>query len=273
MKLIFIISIMLLSGCVSPPDTSMLVKGKIEPSSLSSDQNVISSKNGLLANNLSGIIGMACLPDNDGKCNTERPDLTASPCLTNTAKVALKLNADPSPIRHFLMNNQTQVSGNAASLINLSISSNEVKEVTVSIVATAIAQDPSDMNDGFPGRVKLAECLSDKIELANVSHVYWIKSANVISVKTVSYKEVANTAGLTFSGFGLGGKVYNRVGEETTDFLIGLDIKNIDLPKLMVTNNGGNGKPAIFRSRTTRELPRIEDVNTFPDAKNVFDFE
>jgi len=269
MKKYALISIIGLCGCVSIPDTSIPIQSKIEASNIIPDQNVISSKNGLLANNLSGIIGSACIPDKQGRCNMSDPKLTASPCLTSTAKVALKLSADPSPIRHFLIDNKTEVSSNAASLIDLNVTNNEVKEITVSVIANAIAQDPTDMNDGFPGRRQLAKCLDDKIELYGINHVYWIKSANVISVKTVSYKEVTGAGGLTFSGFGLKGKVYNRVGEETTDFLIGLDIKDIDLPNLTVSNVGDNVNPIIIRSRE-RTLKSIEDINSFPNVKNAF---
>lgn len=258
MKPTLLMAALFLTGCAAQlPNTSLTLQPQIDTNNFFDDRGVISSRNGLLAENLTGIIGAICVPDSEHKCDNS---LTASQCLAQTSKVTLKSVVDKTPKRHFLVNSKTEIKGNA-NVFNLNTSNDQLKEVTVSVLAVAQASDSTNGKGGFPGKDEIAKCLAEEQDIKGVDKVLWIKAANIISVTSQAYQVVANSAGVTLTGLGFEGKTYNKTGEEITDLLIGIDAREITLPNVETGNN-------VPRSRTRHREP-AEDVNQYPSVQGT----
>lgn len=243
--LIFSISV---SSCVSQqlPDSSLVVLDNIQAGTLSSGYgSIIDSNGGLLARNLTSILGTICIPDEKGNCDVK--SLLVRQCLAPNSKVEVVPDFNITPKDEFLINKNTKIEGKVLST-GVNIENDEYLDVKISVIA--IARIANDELNGFPGKYVIKKCVSEQTEQPHISKVYWVNAANIIIKTTDRYKKVSSVGDITLTGIGVSGNTYNKIRQGKTDVLLGLDLREVVLP----SSDGMN----IY---TTRSMNRYLSFN------------
>jgi hypothetical protein len=187
--------------------------------------SIISSKNGIIATDISRVPGTLCVPAASGLCDSS--GFISGQYLSAGAKVSVAATTTTQPNYQSLLDNSYTGSMNVP-FVSPSGSDETYDDVKATIVATATIDD-SAPNAGFPGVAAVKAALLNAGINANVPAVYWISAANTISVSRDTYTKVTSSAQVTGTGFGANGSTYNYGGITQESVWIGIFAHKIDL--------------------------------------------
>jgi hypothetical protein len=212
-----------LAGCVPQlPQNDVIPIDEIPTFDASA---IISSKNGIIATDISRVPGTLCVPATSGLCDSSGfipgQYLSAGSTITMAATTSTQPNFDS------LLDNRYTGTANVPFLAG-SGSDETYDEVKATTVATATIADGAP-NSGFPGVAAIRTALQNAGLDPNVPVVYWISAANTISVSRDTYTKVNSTAQVTGTGFGANGNTYNYGGIIQESVWIGIFAHKIDL--------------------------------------------
>lgn len=180
---------------------------------------IISSANGLLSEGISKVPGSICRADPaTGKCDLN--GLAPSQCIMQDSKIEVKPIANPSPSYHSLIDSNYTSSINVP-FISPTSSSQVIEEVKASISGTASIRSIST-DSGYPGIDGIKACLLHMYGPGEYGTVYWISSANIISVTKTSFRKVNNAMDVVGTGFGAKGMTFNSNGTNEDSIWVGI---------------------------------------------------
>jgi hypothetical protein len=212
-----------LAGCVSQLPQNDVIPINAIPTFDSSA--IISSKNGIIAADISKVPGTLCVPAASGLCDSS--GFLPGQYLSSGATVTVAATTSTQPNFDSLLTNQYS-GGGSVPFLSASASDETYDEVKATTVATAtIAENAS--NGGFPGVPAIQAALKNAGLNANTPVVYWISAANTISVSRNTYTKVNSTAQVSGTGFGANGGTYNYGGIIQESVWIGIFAHKIDL--------------------------------------------
>ena len=211
-----------LGACNQMPNTTYPVNS-IPPFN---SATIISSKAGLLAVDIAKIPGAICIPVvRDGKDRCEAEGFLPAPLRANGATIEVVTSTNTTPQYHSLINKQYNAGANVP-FVSATVSDDVLDEVTATILATAKFSDQSP-GYGYPGDGAVAQRVGNRESLG---YVYWIASANIISVNVRQYAKVSSVANVTVTGVGLNGKTYNGSERDSQEIWIGVDARRVPVP-------------------------------------------
>jgi hypothetical protein len=241
----------LVGACNQLPPTSAFSINAVPVFDASS---IVSSKNGLLAVDISKIPGAVCVPDSQDKCTSDgflpAPSRSAGSTITVTAAT------DTTPKYHSLIDNRYNVTA-AVPFVNATVSDNIYNEVTATILATATFSDNSP-NSGYPSIDQIRTALQQVGRPATQGYVYWLSAANVISVAVKQFTKVESAANVTVTGVGINGSTYNSATQDGQSVWIGVFAHRIDLTPVPSPPSAiAVQSPSELGGRQLRNLPPI----------------
>ncbi len=212
-----------LTGCVSQlPQNDVIPIDSIPTFDASA---IISSKNGIIASDISRVPGTVCVPAASGLCDSS--GFLPGQYLSAGATVSVAATTSTQPNFDSLLDNSYSGTANVPFLA-ASGSADTYDQVQATTVATATIADGAP-NSGFPGVAAIRTALQNAGLNANAPFVYWISAANTISVSRDTYTKVNSTAQVTGTGFGANGSTYNYGGIVQESVWIGIFAHKIDL--------------------------------------------
>lgn len=239
-----LVSASLIGACAQLPTTNAIGINTKPVFELSS---IVSSKNGLIAVDLTKIPGAVCVPDNQGKCDSD--GFLPAPVRSSGSTIAIVASTDTTPKYHALIDNKYS-GGGSVPFLTASGSSDVYDEVTATILATATFSDSSP-NAGYPSIEQIRSALQ-QVGRANVPYVYWLSSANVISVTKKQFRKVESTANVTVTGIGINGSTYNSSARDDQTVWIGIFAHRIDLNPPSAPQAPTIGGPRTLSGREAR---------------------
>ena len=186
---------------------------------------IISSKNGIIATDISRVPGTLCVPAASGLCDSS--GFLPGQYLSAGAMVNVAATTSTQPNFDSLLDNQYNGNGNVP-FLSASASDETYDEVKATTVATATIAGGTS-NGGFPGVPAIQAALKNAGLSPSTPVVYWISAANTISVSRNTYTKVNSTAQVTGTGFGANGGTYNYGGIIQESVWIGIFAHKIDL--------------------------------------------
>lgn len=254
--LLIVLIMICIMGCQQLPDRQGINLNAIP--SLETG-TIIPSANGLLSEGIGKVPGSICVVDSStGKCDLN--GLAPSQCILQGSEVEVKPIAHPTPAYHSLIDNQYS-SSISVPFINPSNSSQVVEEIKASISGTASIKSVGG-DRGYPGIDGIKACLLRMYGPGNYGTVYWISSANIISVTRTGFTKVSNSMDVTGTGFGANGKTYNSNGTSQDSVWVGI------LPHKI--NVGQVSAPIVARSQasvvSSENMTTVIDTTTEPPA-------
>jgi hypothetical protein len=234
------LSFVTLAGCVSQlPQNDVIPIDSIPTFDASA---IVSSKNGIIASDISRVPGTICVPAASGLCDSS--GFVPGQYLSDGATVGVTATTTTQPNFDSLLDNRYTGTANVPFLSG-SGSAESYDEVKATTVATARIADGAP-NAGFPGITVIRTALQNAGLNPNVSSVYWISAASTISVSRNTYTKVNSSAQVTGTGFGANGGTYNYGGIIQESVWIGIFAHKIDL-----------AAPAARLARTGATLPPL----------------
>jgi hypothetical protein len=218
-----LLSAFVLAGCVNQlPQNTVIPINQIPNFDASS---IISSKNGIIAADISKVPGTLCVPAASGLCDAN--GILPGQYLSAGAKVTVAAATSTQPNYDSLLDNKYAVAANVP-FVSASGSDEAYDEIKATTVGTATIADGAP-NAGFPGIEAINTALKNAGANPNVASVYWISAANTISVSRNTYTKVTSTAQVSGTGFGANGSTYNYGGIQQESVWIGIFAHKIDL--------------------------------------------
>lgn len=231
-----------LTGCVSQlPQNDVIPIDAIPTFDASA---IVSSKNGIIATDISRVPGTLCVPAASGLCDSS--GFIPGQYLSAGATVTMAATTSTQPNFDSLLDNRYTGAANVPFLAG-SGSDETFDEVKATTVATATIADDVP-NSGFPGVPAIKAALRNAGLDPNARVVYWISGANTISVSRNTYTKVNSTAQVTGTGFGANGSTFNYGGIIQESVWIGIFAHKIDLTAPNVATAPGS---------TTSVLPPV----------------
>jgi hypothetical protein len=216
-------ALLALGGCVSQlPQNDVIPIDEVPTFEASA---IISSKNGIIAADISRVPGTLCIPAASGLCDSS--GFLPGQYLSAGSTVGVAATTTTQPNFDSLLDNQYTGTGSVP-FLSASASAETYDEVKATTVATATISAGAP-NGGFPGVPAIRTALTNAGLNPNVPVVYWISAANTISVARNTYTKVNSTAQVTGTGFGANGGTYNYGGIIQESVWIGIFAHKIDL--------------------------------------------
>lgn len=252
----------LVGACAQLPATSAI---GINTRPVFESSAIVSSKNGLLAVDLTKVPGAVCIPDNQGKCDSD--GFLPAPVRSNGSTIAITASTDTTPKYHALVDNKYSVGGSVP-FLTASGSSDVYDEVTATILATATFSDSSP-NSGYPSIDQIRSALH-QVGRTNVPYVYWLSAANVISVTKKQFRKVESAANVTVTGIGINGSTYNSSTRDDQTVWIGIFAHRIELipssaPQALMA--GGLRSPSGGEARRPGPVLQVAPIQSLPVVK------
>jgi hypothetical protein len=235
------LSFVTLAGCVPQlPQNDVIPIDSIPTFDASA---IVSSKNGIIASDISRVPGTICVPAASGLCDSS--GFVPGQYLSDGATVGVTATTSTQPNFDSLLDNRYTGTADVPFLSG-SGSDESYDEVKATTVATARIADGAS-NAGFPGVAAIRTALLNAGLDPNVASVYWISAASTISVARNTYTKVTSTAQVTGTGFGANGGTYNYGGIIQESVWIGIFAHKIDLaaPTAKLAGNGASLPPVV----------------------------
>jgi hypothetical protein len=231
-RILFALPSLVLVGCAQLPQNTAIPINKAPNFDSSA---IISSKNGIIAADITKVPGRLCVPAAaTGLCDAN--GFVPGQYLTKDAKINVAATTNTQPMYHSLINNKYTMSLDTP-FVSPSGSDETYDDVKVTIVATATVADGTQ-NAGYPGISAIRKALQNAGMNKNVTYVYWISAANTILVSNTSYTKVSSATKVTGTGFGASGSTYNYAGTEQETVWIGILAHKIDITETAPVNKG-----------------------------------
>ncbi|MGK3187866.1 hypothetical protein ACCW92_09760 [Enterobacter soli] len=251
MKFYFVLFPFFITACHQQlPDSKMKFSESVDMVDFNKKYGVIPDGNVAgMANQLNQVVGSYCIPSSEGDSLLCSGSFSQSQCFGDendnvevTASVAY-----PSSEEYLFNSSSNSQVGVLAFPLRINLSDEELETAKVELVAIASIKNGKTGRSSAPNSSQMTACVKNmRGSVEGFNEVYWIKSANVITVTTTLYTKVDSAADVDFYGFGLNGKTYNKKSEAKTNVFVGLELSRIPVHNSSVLQTNSLLKGNVF---------------------------